>query len=199
MLKTLLAAIAAFASTNVDDIFILMVLFAQDADKRKRTQIIAGQYLGIAVLIALSLAGVFLGLIIPGPYIGLLGLFPVYLGFRKLWDQYSGKSESSVQFTGSSETAYPILSVATLTIANGGDNVGIYIPLFSAMPAFALALTVLVFLILTSVWLWLASFLTNHPASATLLQRYVPPLLPFLLITLGVFILWESGTLSLFF
>lgn len=200
MIQSLLAAIAAFTATNVDDLFILMVLFAQVNRGITRYNIALGQYLGIATLIIASLAGAFAGLFISASYIGLLGLFPVYLGAKKLWEQYSQKQETEDTPTpGWKPGYYQIFSVSTLTIANGGDNIGIYIPFFNAMPAFELTLTLLVFFILTAVWLLLAGYLAGHPALAGILQRYLPVLLPLLLIALGLYILWKSGTLSLVF
>ncbi len=45
----------AFASTNLDDIFILMMLFSQRNFKFRNHHIVIGQYLGIAILTILSI------------------------------------------------------------------------------------------------------------------------------------------------
>ena len=55
---------------------------------RTSPDIVVGQLLGIGTLIALSLAGSMLGSIFDPRYIGLLGLFPLYLGGKgmlSLW------------------------------------------------------------------------------------------------------------------
>lgn len=72
MFTTIITSIVAFASSNVDDIFVLMALFSQfrtnKAEERgeaialpsaslNRRQIIIGQYLGFSSLVALSIIG----------------------------------------------------------------------------------------------------------------------------------------------
>src|ERR1700749_4681711 len=75
-------AVVLFVSTNVDDLVVLVALFA---DSRFRTRdVVAGQYLGLAVLFVVSAAGALLALVIPNTYLGLLGIFPILIGIRKL-------------------------------------------------------------------------------------------------------------------
>jgi cadmium resistance transport/sequestration family protein len=204
MLQEVLAAVIAFVSTNIDDLFILMALYLQTGNGIKPNHIVSGQYLGIATLIALSLAGVFLGLIVPTAYIGLLGLFPVYIGIQKLWQHYAQKHDDEEtdgipKAKTAGGTVAQVFSVAAITIANGGDNVGIYVPFFSAQSFEGLALTVSIFLALTGVWLFAARYLTKHPALAGTLHRVVPAVFPFLLIGLGVYIMHDSGTFAFIF
>ena len=49
MLETLLSAALAFAGTNTDDIFILMILYAQAEDRRGTMSVTAGQFLGLGI------------------------------------------------------------------------------------------------------------------------------------------------------
>ena len=202
MLQDILAAVIAFVSTNIDDLFILMALFLQTDSGIRSGNIISGQYLGIITLIVLSLAGVFLGLIIPAAYIELLGLFPIYMGLRKLWEHYVQKNDADeADDTATAKTSggmfAQIISVTAITIANGGDNIGIYIPFLSAKSFQGMALTIAIFLALTAVWIFTARYLTKHPILAGTLQRIVPVIFPFLLIALGVYILFDSGTFGL--
>ena len=57
MTEVILTSIVSFAGTNIDDIFVLMVLFAQAERRQERAKIAAGQYLGIGLLTLLSIAG----------------------------------------------------------------------------------------------------------------------------------------------
>ncbi len=75
-------AITLFASTNLDDLFVLIGLFS-DPRYRPR-QIVAGQFLGIAALVLASLAGALLSLVVPPAWLGLMGLVPITLGLRRL-------------------------------------------------------------------------------------------------------------------
>ena len=90
-----------------------------------------------------------------------------------------------------------MLAVAAVTIANGGDNLGIYTPLFATRTGPEVALLIAVFAILTGVWCLLAHGLVNHPALGAPIRRYGRRVLPFVLMGLGVLILYEAGTLSL--
>lgn len=49
MLKTLLSAALAFAGTNTDDIFILMILYAQAEGRKGIMNVTAGQYLALGI------------------------------------------------------------------------------------------------------------------------------------------------------
>src|ERR1700737_805444 len=81
-LPLLALAITLFASTNVDDLVVLLGFFA---DRRLRARnIVAGQYAGLAVLFLVSAAGSLLSLVIPKAYLGLLGIFPIAIGILKL-------------------------------------------------------------------------------------------------------------------
>src|SRR6185369_12676675 len=79
-MEIFIASILAFVSTNVDDIFILILFFGNK--KFKEREIIIGQFLGITALIATSLLGSLIGLVLQEAYIGLLGLIPLYLGIK---------------------------------------------------------------------------------------------------------------------
>lgn len=185
-------AIVAFAATNIDDIFILMLFFA---DKRlRRSQIVAGQYLGFACLVALSLVGYFVRLVLPEEWIGLLGILPIIIGIRKLWELRRGPSEEAHLEKPSS---HAVFMVAAVTFANGGDNLGIYTPLFASSAPLELAIMLLVFFLLVALWCVLGHYLSKHPAVYKVLDRYGHLIVPFVLVGLGFYIMIESGSLHL--
>jgi cadmium resistance protein CadD (predicted permease) len=88
--------------------------------------------------------------------------------------------------------------VAAITIANGSDNIGIYVPLFANSSWVGLIAIVGVFLLLVGVWCYAADKLTQQPAIANLMSRYGNTAVPFILIGLGAFIVLDSQALSLF-
>lgn len=181
-------------ATNIDDLFILAVWFGMKSFRS--SQIIVGQFVGIVILIAVSWVGSLVGLVVDTAYIGLLGFFPIYLGIRGLMSlRKTGDDHSNELPTDVKTTQW--LQVAGITIANGGDNIGIYIPLFAALPVVDLSITVGVFLIMTMVWCLLAQFFTSHPVVGRTLERYGKIATPIVLILLGLFILYESGTFGL--
>lgn len=202
MIETIITAILAFASTNIDDLFILMVLFTVTSHTFRPTNILAGQYLGIATLIVVSLIGSLIGIVIPKVYIGLLGFFPIYLGIRKLFDRGKDEDESPIlpqnkRYILSSVISPATLSVASITVANGADNIGIYIPLFVNLSVTNLILTIVIFFALVLVWVKTAGYLVQHPGLKSTLARYNHVLFPCILIGLGIYILIESRTYTL--
>jgi cadmium resistance protein CadD (predicted permease) len=82
---------AAFVSTNIDDLFILMVFFA--TPRFPSSQIVLGQYIGMWSLIVVSLAGSLIALVLPHNLIGLIGLFPVTIGIKELPDLHKKGDE----------------------------------------------------------------------------------------------------------
>ena len=195
-MEILIASIIAFAATNIDDIFILMLFFGDRNYKTK--DVVVGQFVGVGLLIGISFAGSFATLVVDRAYIGLLGLLPIFLGTKsliKLFRQqptYDGKESKSM--TGNKHSVFVVASV---TIANGGDNIGIYIPLFASLsPAGKLTMT-LTFIIMIAIWCFAGNFLARHPAIAKLIDKYGHIITPLVLILLGLYILYESGTYNL--
>ncbi|MGL5877476.1 MAG: cadmium resistance transporter, partial [Xenococcaceae cyanobacterium] len=132
----------AFVATNLDDIVVLLLFFSQISANFRRRHIVFGQYLGFAAIVFASLPGFFGGLIVPREWIGLLGLLPIIIGVKQLVDRdteaaqvqtVTGEFENSScrnpTFSFFSSLLNPqTYKVAAVTVANGGDNISIYIP-----------------------------------------------------------------------
>lgn len=188
----LLTSIIAFASTNIDDIFILTLLFG---DKRYRIpDIYFGHYLGFILLLIISVAGSLIGNFIDSEYIGLLGLFPLYLGVKQIFQLINNRNEP-IEFEIPGKTG--ILNVAVITFANGGDNIGTYIPLLSPMAANEKIIMIIIFLSMLLIWLLSAKYLTSHPVLTQVLSKYGHLITPFVLCLLGIYILYENGSYNL--
>ena len=172
----------AFAATNVDDLVVLSVLFAR-GELRGR-QIVAGQALGLGVLVAVGLAAGAGLLALPDRWVALLGLVPIALGLRGLWRARRGAPGDEAP-----AVAVGTLGVASVTVANGGDNVAVYAPLFATMGADAFATTVAVFAVLVGGWCAAARLVASHPAVVRGVQRAGDLAVPLVLVALGVLIL----------
>ena len=186
-----------YASTNIDDLLLLAVFFA---DPRVRVgAVVAGRYVGLAVLVLGSAAAALLALAIPPEWVALLGLVPLFLGLRLLRGlRRDGSDKRSDSVTAGQKLrsgfASQTLSVAGVTLASGGDNFGIYIPLFATAPA-AIPIYVAVFAVMTGVWCVLGYLVVNNPLIGSHVRRYGHVLLPIVLIGLGLYIL--SGAAAL--
>jgi cadmium resistance protein CadD (predicted permease) len=190
-------AIVVFASTNVDTVFVLLGFFA---DPKFRTRdIVIGQCAGIGALYSVSVVASLISLLIPKAYIGLLGVAPVLIGAKKLWDLARGQEETEEELERHPNTgAYGrILSVVAVTVANGGDNIGIYTPLFATRSGWDIAVIGMVFAVMTAVWLLVARWMVKHPLLGAPICRYGHRVVPFVLIGLGVLVLYEAGSFRL--
>ena len=194
-MEIILTGILAFISTNIDDVFLLMLFFGNR--RFKDHEIVIGQFLGITTLIAASIALSFIGLIVDKAYIGLLGFIPIYLGVKALMRLRSKQDEKETSAVEPTNGRSNILTVSGVTIANGGDNIGIYVPLFTTLVWTQKIAMTSIFLIMTGIWCLLAKYLTRHPLVATAIDKYGHVVTPFVLILLGLYILYESNTWSI--
>lgn len=192
-------AVMVFVSTNIDDIFLLAAFFA---DKKLNPKLVVlGQFLGIGALVALSTLVAWLSVALPDGWISLLGFLPLYLGLKQvkaLWaetDDSVEDDEIQLQEHQMERSVHSqVLAVAGVTVANGGDNLGVYIPMF-ANSLSAIPLFVGVFAIMTVLWCFLGHVLVNNKVFGHWIRRYGHKILPVVLILLGLDIL--SGALVL--
>src|SRR5690349_10975611 len=120
-MQLLLTTLIAFISTNIDDLFLLTLFYGNK--QFRHGEILTGQLLGISTLIVVSLIGSLIGEFIAQPYIGLLGFIPMFLGIRGIWRLYRGDvDDDNEEGFGPAGNKSNILTVAGVTIANGGDN-----------------------------------------------------------------------------
>jgi cadmium resistance protein CadD (predicted permease) len=182
--------IVAFVSTNIDDLVMLIGFFA-DAGYRPR-QIVAGQFAGIAALIAAAFLGALAAHAVPSVHIGLLGLVPIAIGVKKLIVADVAEKEMGSLARGRAK----IVTVAMVTVANGGDNISLYIPLFSVHSGSENAVIATVFLLMTALWCAIGYGLVGHRVLGLPARRWGAAALPYVLIALGLYILGKSGWLG---
>ncbi len=209
IVEAVAAGVAAFAATNFDNLFLLMLYFSRaNSDPQRERHIILGQYLGFSVLVVVSVLGYLGSLLIPRHYVGLLGILPILLGVREvlLLRRADEHGEQQVE-EGANEPAPPgifhsrllnwlnpqVASIAAVTIANGSDNLAVYTPLFAAGGVTRMLIMIAVFLFMVRVWCFIADWLAENPVTAGPLRRYGRVLMPFVLMGIGLAILIESG------
>jgi cadmium resistance protein CadD (predicted permease) len=178
-------AIPVFVSTNIDDIVILSVFFA-DRELRPRS-IVLGQFLGIGALVAASSLCALAALAVPEGWSAVLGIAPLGLGLWKLRSLRRDEREEEAP-PAERRAGSQALAVALVTLANGGDNLGVYIPLFARQPA-AIPIYAAVFAVMTALWCSLGYALVNNRLAGERIGRYGRVALPFVLIALGIYIL----------
>ncbi|MEU6398951.1 cadmium resistance transporter [Streptomyces cinnamoneus] len=194
-------AIGLFAVTNVDDIVILALFFAQGAGHRGSTRrIVIGQYLGFAAILAVAVAAAFGAGFLPERAVPYLGLVPLALGLKAGWQAWRQRGEEGDEgeaAAGSGQGGPASLAVAAVTFADGGDNIGVYVPVFATAGAGGMAVYAVVFLVLVGVWCLAGRFSATRPVIAGALARRGHVLLPVVLVAVGLLILVEGGAFGL--
>jgi cadmium resistance protein CadD (predicted permease) len=191
----IVTAAVAFVGTNTDDFVVLLLLtLGARADRSTWARIVGGQYLGFCLLMAGALAGAALFSLVNARLVGLLGILPIVLGVRGLVLLIRQRSESAepvAVFGG-------VFQVAVLTVANGGDNLSVYIPLYRELTTGAKVVTTVVFLIMLGALCLLALGLGRYTRLIPGTFRVCRWVTPFVYIAIGVTLLlrFAMGTLA---
>ncbi|EGD42768.1 cadmium resistance transporter [Nocardioides sp. NPDC057772] len=197
VISSALQAIGLFLVTNIDDIIVLSLFFARGAGQRGTTaKIVAGQYLGFGGILVASIAVTLgAGLFLPDEAIPYFGLIPLLLGLYAAWQVWRNGSEDDDDSL--ADRRISAITVAAVTFANGGDNIGVYVPVFLAVGNGALVAYCVVFLALVVVLVLAAKFIATRKPIAEVLERWEHILFPLVLIGLGLVILIEGGAFGL--
>lgn len=191
VIETILTGILSFAATNMDDIVIDTILFAQSEKKKDTCAIVLGKYIGIGLLVLVSLLGAYFLKTVPRMYIRLLGLIPIYLGVKQGWEKH--KHDENEELADTEQQVHGLaVSVALITIANGADNIGVYIPLFASFSTGQMIILCAVFAFMIALWCILAKRISNLPILNQFLIRYKHVLVPVVFVLLGVYILMQK-------
>lgn len=198
ILTSVLQAIGLFAATNIDDIIVLSLFFARGAGQRGTTaRILAGQYLGFAgILVAAILVTTGAGAFLPPAAIPYFGLIPLGLGLWAVWEAWRGDGDDDDEVKVAGKKV-GVGAVAGVTFANGGDNIGVYTPVFLSVEPLAVVAYCVIFLALVAVLVALARFVATRPPIAEVLERFEHILFPIVLIGLGIVILVSGGAFGL--
>jgi cadmium resistance protein CadD (predicted permease) len=188
-------AVVLFAVTNIDDLLLLALFFARGAGHRGAgLRIAAGQYAGFVLILAVAMAGAFGATLLPDSVMPYLGLLPLSLGLRAAWHAWrdrhgrNGEDGNAVEDRGGPT----VLEVSAVTFANGGDNIGVYVPVFATAGTGSLSAYVVVFFVLLAVWVAAGRFVATRPIVTRALSRWGHVLLPGVLIAIGLVILVDG-------
>jgi len=201
LLQIIFSAIAVYISTSIDYLFILLIIFSQAYTQKGLRQIYFGQYLGTGILVAISLFAAYVLNFIPQDWmIGLLGLIPIYLGIRvAMGSEEEAEEEEVVEKLESRGSNRLFWTVALITIASGGDNLGIYIPYFTSLSVSEIVIAIVVFALSIAVLCYISYRLAKISFVSETLEKYERIIVPIVFIGLGIFIMLENGTIQTLF
>ena len=192
-------AAGLFAVTSFDDIVILSLFFAQGAGQRgSATKVVAGQYLAFTTILAVTVAITFGASFLPKEALPYLGLVPIGIGLWEAWKIWRHRSRGDDGYeAGTGQSGPSVLKVASTTLANCGDNIGVYVPVFTNVGASGTIAYCAVFLVLVGVWCAAGRFVATRPVIARPLSRWGHIVLPVVLVTIGLIILIQGGAFGL--
>ena len=205
MLEVCILSIISFIATNIDDMIINTFFFVSAERKKDIYSIIFGKYLGMGALVLLSMIGA-AGLgYLPVQYIGYLGIIPIILGVKEMISNGKNGGESKYEVDsemnpvinpemGAVNNRKLLVTVAAVTIANGSDNIGVYVPMFTGFSVTEYAVCLLVFVIMTAVWCLLGYKLSGIPVLKGKIEKYKNVIVPAVYVLLGVYILLKHST-----
>lgn len=200
--QTIISAIGVYISTSIDYLIVLIILFAQLSQNKQKWHIYAGQYLGTGLLVGVSLVAAYVVNFVPEAWmVGLLGLIPIYLGIRFAIvgeGEEEEEEEEIIERLEQSKANQLFWTVTLLTIASGGDNLGIYIPYFASLDWAQTLVALLVFAIGVIIFCKLSQVLSSIPLISETIEKYTRIIVPLVFIPLGLYIMYESGTIETF-
>lgn len=205
MVQTIISAIGVYISTSIDYLIILIILiilFAQLSQNKQKWHIYAGQYLGTGLLVGASLVAAYVVNFVPQEWmVGLLGLIPIYLGIRFAIvgeGEEEEEEEEIIERLEQSKANQLFWTVTLLTIASGGDNLGIYIPYFASLDWSQTLVALLVFVIGIIILCEISRVLSSIPLIFETIEKYERIIVPLVFILLGLYIMYENGTIETF-
>lgn len=212
LISTLITGIAAAIATTFDDNIYLTLFFSRVNRHFRPRHVIVGEYVGFTLLVLISLVGFLGGLMVSPTWIGLLGFLPILIGINNLLNREEEKTIQTVSTkfhtnSGSSRRQKSLLEilrdpqtykVSAVTVANGGGNIAIYVPLFASSTLPRLGIIVIICYLIVGLWCLLSYHLTRQPILAVIMARYARKVFPFILIWLGFSIIMDNQSYQLF-
>lgn len=201
MITTILTAAAIYVATGIDYLVILILLFSQ-IKKGQAKHIWIGKYIGTIIVIGASLL-VSLGIsnLIPQQWvIGLLGLLPLYLGI-KIWikgEEDEGESNILSIFS-SGRFNQLFVTVTFIVLSSSADDFSIYVPYFTTLNATEILVSIIVFLIMIGVLIYVGYRLAHLNFVSEKIEKYERWIVPIVFIGLGIYIMFENGTFNALF
>lgn len=208
---TIATGIAVAVATTSDDNLYLTSFFGKVSRTFRPRHVVVGELLGLTVLVGISMIGFFVGLAIPDMWIGVLGILPIMIGINQLMSKEEDTDVAEEIDKVQTEVGRPRIKqslwstlrdpkthkVSAVTISNGGNNLGVYIPLFASSSLPSLGVILSMCYVTVSFWCFCCYNLTRFPGISVIVARYGRKICPFVLIWLGLSIIYKAQSYRL--
>jgi cadmium resistance protein CadD (predicted permease) len=185
LVTTIVVAVAAFIGTMIDN-FVAFAAQLALTDPHRRERAMSAQIFAVLTLIVISAAvGSALGEI-PLRWVGVLAAAPAALAVHA----WRTRNRPSHQVRRGAVTTFLV------TVALGGDNLAVWIPLLRADGLRRSLVSAGVFLALDLVLVVVARAVVSHPMVLSVSERSAKVATPILYVALAIVILWQCHVFS---
>ena len=200
MLGIIIAGVVTYWSTAIDLLIILMLFFAKVKDKKGVRDIYIGQFLGSGLLILVSLFfAVILHYVPDKRLLGFLGIIPAFLGIKALiLGDSDGEKMANEKLKDTNQNNLIKTLIFITIVSCGADNVGLFVPYFISLALPKLLITLIVFLIMIFLLVFIAQKSVSIPTVGTVLEKYSRWFIGIVYIFIGGSVLIENGSIQLF-
>lgn len=196
MLANLIKATLAFLATDMDDLFLLvtfLMVAVSEAAGQKRKDIIKvfiGQILGFIAIVLLADLGSLGIRMLSKDFIAGLGAIPLFMGLQIFWTEHHSKQEH--QKKNISQHIVSVGFVFITILADGGDNLGVYIPFFSTLNNTNLIMVNIYLVILICLWCGVGLWLTRFKNFESFFHKHGENITGIILIVLGIALIYQG-------
>lgn len=192
MFQLLAVTVGLFISTNLDDMVVLLLLNEEIINRRLRVrEVMYGQVAGILVIGAVSwLVSIGLSQFAPS-LTRWLGILPILIGLKMLITNLRNTPGDEQTIPVQTKSWQNVLAILGLTLAGGGDNLAVYIPVLQHTTPIRAAVMILLFIPLTLGWIGLSILIARIPPIKWVLAQYTDKLVPAIFIGLGILLLFN--------
>ncbi len=195
MIKTIITAIITYLATSIDEIPVLFMLYMSSEHKGKGKTITFTYFMGTFLLVLIGLLGAWGLVLIPLKWmVGLIGLIPIIMGIKILFDDDDNDEEKAIAASKKCNTLW--LRVLIITLAMGVDDLGVYIPLFTTLNGFDILQLLFVFAVGTLILCLISYRLTGIDILKRFIESREKYIVGIVFIVIGVMVLLECETVS---
>ncbi len=197
MIWTALSSVLAFASTELDDFLLLVILFAGARSSGGRVVAAVSKISGMFFLCACSIFFSSYLAKLPDVVMRSLGFLPIIIGAKEFFGKNDNENQKKLNILKNSEMTGVVrifIDTFLITLAGGGDNVAVYISFFAGRTAMDLIVIVVMFLVLQTGLCILACRISGISVLEKFMNCTKGFLVPALLVALGIYILLASST-----
>jgi cadmium resistance protein CadD (predicted permease) len=189
ILTLVAVAAAAFLATNLDNLLLLVSLFARYESQARR--VAAGYFAAMLTIGAISLTIGKAAELVPVNYLGLLGSIPLVMGVMALFKLFRGTDSADA-----TREIGPAALAATFStqLSNGSDTIATFSILFGDSTNIADYVISLTFVGMLCVFAMAAFYALRHRWLSQTIGRYGRYVTPFILIAVGLYVLSNTAS-----